>query len=121
MKHLLKSSFLILGILILESCSVTENTEKYCPEDGCLLVRENPNDRFSEEAEKSKLEQEFEALEVSNDFPYPPQGQSYLKEGLVPRPKKYFHLKVLKVWRFEGWEAFIGYIWKHYHQSHGLW
>ena len=90
MKHLLKSSFLIFGILILESCSVTENTEKYCPEDGCLLVRENPNDRFSEEAERSKLEQEFEALEVSNDFPYPPQGQSYLKEGLVPRPKKIF-------------------------------
>ena len=90
MKHLLKFSFLIFGILILENCSVTENTEKYCPEDGCLLVRENPNDRFSEEITKSELEQEFEALEISNDFPYPPEGQSYLKEGLVPRPKKIF-------------------------------
>ncbi len=90
MKLLTKFSFLIFGILILESCSVTENTEKYCPEDGCLLVRENPNDRFNEEAAKSDIEQEFEALEVSNDFPYPPEGQSYLKEGLVPRPKKIF-------------------------------
>ena len=90
MKLLTKFSFLIFGILILESCSVTENTEKYCPEDGCLLVRENPNDRYNEEAAKSDIEQEFEALEVSNDFPYPPEGQSYLKEGLVPRPKKIF-------------------------------
>ncbi|MBE76771.1 MAG: hypothetical protein CMG41_03420 [Candidatus Marinimicrobia bacterium] len=90
MKLLIKFSFLIFGILILESCSVTENTEKYCPEDGCLLVRENPNDRFNEEVAKSDIEQEFEALEVSNDFPYPPEGQSYLKEGLVPRPKKIF-------------------------------
>tara|TARA_Y100000748_G_C15494546_1_gene487746 strand:+ start:76 stop:1086 length:1011 start_codon:yes stop_codon:yes gene_type:complete len=90
MKLLTKFSFLIFGTLILESCSVTENTEKYCPEDGCLLVRENPNDRFNEEVAKSDIEQEFEALEVSNDFPYPPEGQSYLKEGLVPRPKKIF-------------------------------
>ncbi len=90
MKLLTKFSFLIFGILILESCSVTENTEKYCPEDGCLLVRENPNDRYNEEVAKSDIEQEFEALEVSNDFPYPPEGQSYLKEGLVPRPKKIF-------------------------------
>tara|TARA_B100000073_G_scaffold307274_1_gene277450 strand:+ start:3013 stop:3378 length:366 start_codon:yes stop_codon:yes gene_type:complete len=120
MKHLLKSSFLIFGIFILESCSVTENTQKYCPEDGCLLVRENPNDRFSEEDTKSEFEQEFEALEVSNDFPYPPEGQSFLKEGLVPRPKKYFHLRALKVWRFVGWEVFIGYIWRHCLQRHGL-
>ncbi len=90
MKLLTKFSFLIFGTLILESCSVTENTEKYCPEDGCLLVRENPNDRFNEEVAKSDIEQEFEALEVSNDFPYPPEGQSYLKEGLVHRPKKIF-------------------------------
>ena len=90
MKLLTKFSFLIFGILILESCSVTESTEKYCPEDGCLLVRENPNDRYNEEVAKSDIEQEFEALEVSNDFPYPPEGQSYLKEGLVPRPKKIF-------------------------------
>ena len=55
MKLLIKFSFLIFGILILESCSVTENTEKYCPEDGCLLVRENPNDRYNEEVAKSDI------------------------------------------------------------------
>jgi len=90
MKLLIKFSLLILGILILESCSVTENTEKYCPEDGCLLVRENPNDRFTEEGAASDLEEELEGLQISDDFPYPPEGQSYLKEGLVPRPKKIF-------------------------------
>ena len=90
MKLLIKFSLLILGIFILESCSVTENTEKYCPEDGCLLVRENPNDRFTEEGAVSDLEEELEGLEISDDFPYPPEGQSYLKEGLVPRPKKIF-------------------------------
>ena len=79
-----------MGIFILESCSVTENTEKYCPEDGCLLVRENPNDRFSEEAVNQILKQEFEGLEISNDFPYPPEGQSYLKEGLSTKTKKIF-------------------------------
>ena len=90
MKTLIKFSFLILGTIILESCSVTENTEKYCPEEGCVLVRENPNDRFAEESSESEFETEFEGLEVSNDFPYPPEGQSYLKEGLIPRPKKIF-------------------------------
>ena len=90
MKLLIKFSLLILGILILESCSVTENTEKYCPEDGCLLVRENPNDRFTEEGAVSGLEEELEGLQISDDFPYPPEGQSYLKEGLMPRPKKIF-------------------------------
>ena len=90
MKLLIKFSLLILGIFILESCSVTENAEKYCPEDGCLLVRENPNDRFAEEGAVSDLEEELEGLEISDDFPYPPEGQSYLKEGLVPRPKKIF-------------------------------
>ena len=90
MKLLIKFNLLILGTLFLTNCSVTENTERYCPEDGCLLVRENPNDRFTEESAESNLEEEFEALEISNDFPYPPEGQSYLKEGLVPRPKKIF-------------------------------
>ena len=90
MKLLIKFSLLILGILILENCSVTENAEKYCPEDGCLLVRENPNDRFTEEGAASDLEEELEGLQISDDFPYPPEGQSYLKEGLVPRPKKIF-------------------------------
>ena len=90
MKLLIKFNLLILGTLFLTNCSVTENTERYCPEDGCLLVRENPNDRFAEESAESNLEEEFEALEISNDFPYPPEGQSYLKEGLVPRPKKIF-------------------------------
>jgi hypothetical protein len=65
MKLLIKFSLLILGIFILESCSVTENTEKYCPEDGCLLVRENPNDRFAEEGAVSDLEEELEGLEIS--------------------------------------------------------
>ena len=96
MKHLLKFSFLIFGILILENCSVTENTEKYCPEDGCLLVRENPNDRFSEEDTKSEFEQEFEALEISNlesdeldivnnsDKEENPQNSSWDSSPLVP-------------------------------------
>jgi hypothetical protein len=77
MKLLIKFNLLILGTLFLTNCSVTENTERYCPEDGCLLVRENPNDRFAEESAESNLEEEFEALEISNDFPYPPEGQSY--------------------------------------------
>ncbi len=90
MKLLIKFNVLLIGLMLLEGCSVTENTEKYCPEDGCLLVRENPNDRFSEESSESNLEEKFDGLEISNDFPYPPEGQSYLKEGMIPRPKKIF-------------------------------
>ena len=90
MKLIKKFNVALLGVFLIISCSVTENTEKHCPEDGCLLVRENPNDRFIEEAEESNLESEFEGLEIANEFPYPPEGQSYLKEGLIPRPKKIF-------------------------------
>ena len=90
MKLIKKFNVALLGVFFITSCSVTDNTEKYCPEDGCLLVRENPNDRFIEEAEESNLESEFEGLEIANEFPYPPEGQSYLKEGLIPRPKKIF-------------------------------
>ena len=90
MKLIKKFNVALLGVFLITSCSVTENTEKHCPEDGCLLVRENPNDRFIEEAEESNLESEFEGLEIANEFPYPPEGQSYLKEGLIPRPKKIF-------------------------------
>ena len=90
MKLIKKFNVALLGVFFITSCSVTDNTEKYCPEDGCLLVRENPNDRFIEEGEESNLESEFEGLEIANEFPYPPEGQSYLKEGLIPRPKKIF-------------------------------
>ena len=42
---------IFLIALLIIGCSSNENTSAYCPEDGCLLERNNPNERFSETAE----------------------------------------------------------------------
>ena len=40
---------IFLIALFIIGCSSNENTSAYCPEDGCLLERNNPNERFKEE------------------------------------------------------------------------
>ena len=44
---------------------------------------------FSNTNEKS-VDTDFEAMEVSNDFPYPPKAETFIREGEIPRPKKIF-------------------------------
>ena len=56
---------IFLITLLIIGCSSNENTSAYCPEDGCLLERNNPNERFSETAEQP-VETDFEAMETSN-------------------------------------------------------
>ena len=88
MKHSSVFNILLIALLII-GCSSNENTSAYCPEDGCLLERNNPNERFSETAEQP-VETDFEAMETSNDFPFPPKAETFIREGEIPRPKKIF-------------------------------
>jgi len=102
---------IFLIALFIVGCSSNENTSAYCPEDGCLLERNNPNERFKEETNEELIplipkrnnpndrfsntneklvDTDFEAMEVSNDFPYPPKAETFIKEGEIPRPKKIF-------------------------------
>jgi uncharacterized lipoprotein len=80
---------IFLIALLIIGCSSNENTSAYCPEDGCLLERNNPNERFSETAEQP-VETDFEAMETSNDFPFPPKAETFIREGEIQRPKKIF-------------------------------
>ena len=80
---------IFLIALFIIGCSSNENTSAYCPEDGCLLERNNPNERFSETAEQP-VDTDFEAMETSNDFPFPPKAETFIREGEIPRPKKIF-------------------------------
>ena len=74
MKHSSVFNIFLIALLII-GCSSNENTSAYCPEDGCLLERNNPNERFSETAEQP-VETDFEAMETSNDFPFPPKAET---------------------------------------------
>ena len=42
------------------------------------------------EGQKLETNGEFESLEVLDEFPYPPETPSFIKEGEMPRPKKIF-------------------------------
>lgn len=88
MKNLLRFKTTLL-VAFLFSCASNENSSAYCPEEGCLLEKNNPNERFSELDENQSIE-DFSAIEITNDFPYPPKTENFLREGEVPRPKKIF-------------------------------
>ena len=81
----------MVSILVLQNCTIPESRKPYCPENGCLLEgRPNPNERYVEEGEELNTGNELDSLEIVNEFPIPAKGQSFLKEGELPRPKKIF-------------------------------
>ena len=91
MKFIKIFSIILVSILVLQNCTIPESRKPYCPENGCLLEgRPNPNERYVEEGEELNTGNELNSLEVVNEFPIPAKGQSFLKEGELPRPKKIF-------------------------------
>ena len=91
MKFIKIFSIILISILVLQNCTIPESRKPYCPENGCLLEgRPNPNERYVEEGEELNTGNELDSLEVVNEFPIPAKGQSFLKEGELPRPKKIF-------------------------------
>ena len=91
MKFIKIFSIILVSILVLQNCTIPESRKPYCPENGCLLEgRPNPNERYVEEGEELNTGNELDSLEVVNEFPIPAKGQSFLKEGELPRPKKIF-------------------------------
>ena len=91
MKFIKIFSIILVCVLVLQNCTIPESRKPYCPENGCLLEgRPNPNERYVEEGEELNTGNELDSLEVVNEFPIPAKGQSFLKEGELPRPKKIF-------------------------------
>ena len=91
MKFIKIFSIILVSVLVLQNCTIPESRKPYCPENGCLLEgRPNPNERYEEEGEELNTGNELDSLEVVNEFPIPARGQSFLKEGELPRPKKIF-------------------------------
>lgn len=91
MKYSKTFSIILISIFVLQNCTIPESRKPYCPESGCLLEkRENPNERYANEGQKLETNGEFESLEVLDEFPYPPETPSFIKEGEMPRPKKIF-------------------------------
>ena len=91
MKFIKIFSIILVSVLVLQNCTIPESRKPYCPENGCLLEgRPNPNERYAEEGEELNTGSELDSLEVVNEFPIPAKGQSFLKEGELPRPKKIF-------------------------------
>ena len=91
MKFIKIFSIILVSVLVLQNCTIPESRKPYCPENGCLLEgRPNPNERYVEEGEELNTGNELDSLEVVNEFPIPARGQSFLKEGELPRPKKIF-------------------------------
>ena len=91
MKFIKIFSIILVSVLVLQNCTIPESRKPYCPENGCLLEgRPNPNERYVEEGEELNTGNELNSLEVVNEFPIPAKGQSFLKEGELPRPKKIF-------------------------------
>ena len=91
MKFIKIFSIILVSVLVLQNCTIPESRKPYCPENGCLLEgRPNPNERYVEEGEELNTGSELDSLEVVNEFPIPAKGQSFLKEGELPRPKKIF-------------------------------
>ena len=91
MKFIKIFSIILVSVLVLQNCTIPESRKPYCPENGCLLEgRPNPNERYVEEGEELNTGNELDSLEVVNEFPIPAKGQSFIKEGDLPRPKKIF-------------------------------
>ena len=91
MKYSKTFSIILISIFVLQNCTIPESRKPYCPESGCLLEkRENPNERYVNEGQKLETNGEFQSLEVLDEFPYPPETPSFIKEGEMPRPKKIF-------------------------------
>jgi len=91
MKFIKIFSIILVSVLVLQNCTIPESRKPYCPENGCLLEgRPNPNERYVKEGEELNTGNELDSLEVVNEFPIPAKGQSFLKEGELPRPKKIF-------------------------------
>lgn len=76
-------------IIILASCASNNIATLECDKGNCTLERINENERLVEEGEELVINDNV-SFEPSNDFPYPEKGESLLKEGEVPRPKKIF-------------------------------
>ena len=84
-------SVILICIFVLQNCTIPESRKPYCPENGCLLEkRENPNERYSNEGKELEDNDQLQSIEVLDEFPYPPESPSFIKEGEVPRPKKIF-------------------------------
>ena len=93
MKYSKTFSIILISIFVLQNCTIPESRKPYCPESGCLLEkRENPNERYVNEGQKLETNGEFESLEVLEEFPYPPETPSFIKEGEMPRPKKIYKI-----------------------------
>ena len=91
MKHSKLFSIIFVSVFVLQNCTIPESRKPYCPENGCPLEkRENPNERYSNEGKNLISNGELESLEVLDEFPYPPETPSFIKEGEIPRPKKIF-------------------------------
>ena len=91
MKFIKIFSIILVSVLVLQNCTIPESRKPYCPENGCLLEgRPNPNERYVEEGQELNTGNELDSLEVVNEFPIPAKGQSFIKEGELPRPKKIF-------------------------------
>ena len=84
-------SVVLICVFVLQNCTIPESRKPYCPENGCLLEkRENPNERYSNQGKELEDKDQLQSLEVLDEFPYPPESPSFIKEGEVPRPKKIF-------------------------------
>ncbi|MFL2488376.1 MAG: outer membrane protein assembly factor BamC [Gammaproteobacteria bacterium] len=84
-------SVVLICVFVLQNCTIPESRKPYCPENGCLLEkRENPNERYSNEGKELEDNDQLQSIEVLDEFPYPPESPSFIKEGEVPRPKKIF-------------------------------
>jgi len=85
----MKLSLKILILLFLASCASNNFATLECENANCTLERINENERLVNEGDDLIVLDDI-SYESSNDFPYPERGESLLKEGEVPRPKKIF-------------------------------
>ena len=87
MKFYLK---LFICFFLATSCVSNDFINVECENGNCTAERVNENERLDQEGEGLIFENDELLVDVSDDFPYPDKGQSFLKEGEVPRPKKIF-------------------------------
>ncbi len=87
MKFYLK---ILFCALLITSCVSNNFINVECDNGNCTAERVDQNERLDQEGEGLVIKNDEILLDVSDDFPYPDKGQSFLKEGEIPRPKKIF-------------------------------
>ncbi|MAV83854.1 MAG: hypothetical protein CMQ82_03175 [Gammaproteobacteria bacterium] len=81
---------IIFYLTVISSCAGNDFINVDCERGNCTAERADQNERLGSEGEQLVLSEADIDLDISNDFPYPDKGQSFLKEGEIPRPKKIF-------------------------------